>query len=90
MTAGLVTNPALGSIPIGDRLYARALALTVRGGPTSDAAAELLDLVNGDPHLLGAARERCAVLAREYPDSPHADRAQALVRYAWLAAIAAA
>lgn len=78
------------SIPFADRLYARVFALTVRSEPTEAAITELIGFSEGNPHLLGQVRERFVVLAREHPDSIHADRAVALATCAWLAAVAAA
>ncbi len=76
------------SIPLQDRVYARAFALTVRGGPSEDSVAELLSLAEHNPHLLGAVQRRLAQLADENRGEEHVDRAVALATYAWLRAIA--
>lgn len=77
-------------VRLQDRVYARAFALTVRGGPTEDSIADLMSLAEHDPHLLGAVQRRLARLADENRGEEHADRAVALATYAWLRAIAAA
>lgn len=84
------TAEAQPSVPLQERVYARAFALTVRSGPTEAAIDELLELAVGNPHLLGRVRSRLAQLADENRGETHADRAVALATYAWLRAIAAA
>lgn len=77
-------------VPLQDRVYARAFALTVRGAWAEGSVAELMDLAEDNPHLLGAVQRRLTRLADENRGEEHADRAVALTTYAWLRAIAAA
>jgi hypothetical protein len=55
-------------ISIVDRVYARAIALAVRGG--SDAAAfELISAASGSPHVLGRVCDRLRTLVVENPNA---------------------
>lgn len=72
-----------------DRVYARSYTLALLGVGVEDATRELLDVAEGDAHVIGQARDRCVQLVRSHPDSAPADRALVVITHAWLSAISA-